>query len=82
MAQPSPIADDVTAQVARLRAQVETLMNERVTPALADAAERAGSTLSTMRGQAETMSGYVRDQPIQAVLIAAGIGFVIGRVLS
>ncbi len=82
MAQSSmPNSDDVTDTVARLRAQVETLMNERVTPALADAASRAESTLSAMRGQADTMSGYVKDQPLPAVLIAAVVGFLAGRVL-
>ncbi|MEO9190608.1 MAG: hypothetical protein ABI224_11530 [Acetobacteraceae bacterium] len=74
-------ADDATDQVARLRAQVEALMNERVTPALADAASRAGNTLCAMRGQAETVSGYVKDQPLPAVLIAAVVGFLAGRVL-
>ena len=34
-------AGDATAQIARLREQVETLMKDRVTPALADAAGRA-----------------------------------------
>ncbi len=78
---PSSSAADATDAVARLRAQVETLMNERVTPALADVASRAESTLCAMRGQAETMSGYVKDQPLPAVLIAAVVGFLAGRVL-
>lgn len=77
-----PQSESSTDPVAHLRSQVETLMNERVTPALADAAGRAESTLCAVRGQAETVSGYVRDQPLQGVLIAAAIGFVIGRVLS
>ena len=77
-------AGDATAQIARLREQVETLMKDRVTPAVADAAGRAESALhaaaDTVRGQAETVSGKVREQPLLAVLIAAAIGYVLGRV--
>jgi ElaB/YqjD/DUF883 family membrane-anchored ribosome-binding protein len=76
--------DDATAQIARLREQVEALMKERVTPAVADIAGRAeqavyGAT-SAARDQAEAISNRVRDQPLLALLIAAGVGYVIGRV--
>ncbi len=81
MAQQPPNADDATDTVAHLRAKVESLMNDRVTPALANAASRAESTLCAVRGQAETVSGYMKDQPLAAVLIAAVIGFFAGRVL-
>lgn len=74
-------AADATDQVAHLRAQVEALMNDRVTPALADVASRAEDALCAMRGQAETVSGYVKDQPLPAVLVAAVVGFLAGRVL-
>ncbi len=77
-------AGDATAQIARLREQVETLMKDRVTPALADAAGRAEQAFHTaagsVRGQAETVSGKVREQPLIAVLIAAAIGYALGRV--
>lgn len=79
--EPMPNSDDTTAQVAKLRAQVETLMKERVTPALADAADRAENAMGAVRGQADAMSGRVKDQPITAVLIAAAVGFFVGRVL-
>jgi ElaB/YqjD/DUF883 family membrane-anchored ribosome-binding protein len=75
--------DDATAQVAHLRAQVEALMKDRVTPALTDMAGRAESALNTaagaVRGQAESLSGQVRNQPLIAILVAAGIGFLLGR---
>jgi ElaB/YqjD/DUF883 family membrane-anchored ribosome-binding protein len=75
--------DDATAQIARLREQVEALMKERVTPAVADIAGRAeqavyGAT-SAARDQAEAISSRVRDQPLLALLIAAGVGYIIGR---
>lgn len=77
--------EDATAQLARLREQVETLMKERITPALADAAGRAESAVygasGAVRDQAEALSGRVREQPMIAVLIAAGIGFVLGRAM-
>jgi ElaB/YqjD/DUF883 family membrane-anchored ribosome-binding protein len=77
--------EDATTQIARLREQVEALMKERVTPALAEAAGRAESAMygaaGVVRDQAEAVSGRVRDQPLIAVLIAAGIGFVIGRAI-
>ncbi|HLJ05753.1 MAG TPA: hypothetical protein VKT26_05750, partial [Acetobacteraceae bacterium] len=76
--------EDTHAQIARLRAQVETLMKDRVTPALADAAGRAEQAVygaaGTVRDQAELISGKVRDQPLLAVLIAAGIGYALGRI--
>ena len=65
-------SDDPTVQIAHLRAQVEALMRERVTPAvteMAGRAERAGlnSAADVVRGPAATVSGHVRDQPLIAV---------------
>jgi ElaB/YqjD/DUF883 family membrane-anchored ribosome-binding protein len=77
--------EDATTQIARLREQVEALMKERITPVLADAASRAESAVhgatGAVREQAEALSGRVREQPMVAILIAAGIGFVIGRAM-
>jgi ElaB/YqjD/DUF883 family membrane-anchored ribosome-binding protein len=76
--------DETTDQIARLRAQVEALMNERVTPVVADAAERAESVIhdaaSMVREQADAVSGKVREQPLLSILIAAAVGYVFGRV--
>ena len=75
--------EDATVQIAHLRAQVEALMKERVTPALTDMAGRAESALNTaagaVRGQAQSLSGHVREQPLIAILVAAGIGYLLGR---
>jgi ElaB/YqjD/DUF883 family membrane-anchored ribosome-binding protein len=77
--------EDATTQIARLREQVEALMKDRVTPALADAAGRAESAMygaaDVVREQADNVSGRVREQPLLAILIAAGIGFVLGRAI-
>ena len=78
-------ADSADDQIAKLRAQVEALMNDRVTPMVADAAGRAESAVHTAAGavrhQADAISSQVRDQPLLSVLLAAGVGVVIGRFL-
>ena len=64
--------EDVLAQIARLRAQIDVLMREQVSPALANASERAGEVGNQIAGQ-------VRQQPLTAILVAAAIGFLLGR---
>ena len=76
---------DTHVQIARLREQVESLMKDRVTPALADAAGRAESAMygaaGVVRDQADAVSGKVREQPLLAILIAAAIGYALGRTI-
>ena len=76
-------ADDAMAQIARLRAQVETLVHDKVVPAMEDAAERmeaaAHDAADVMRGRAEVLAGAVRGKPLAAILIAAAVGFLVGR---
>jgi ElaB/YqjD/DUF883 family membrane-anchored ribosome-binding protein len=78
------VADDAKAQIAQLRRQVESLMSDRVTPVLADAADRAETTarqgIDYTREQAEALSERVRDQPLIAIAIAAGVGYLVGRI--
>jgi ElaB/YqjD/DUF883 family membrane-anchored ribosome-binding protein len=76
-----PKAEDAAEQIAKLREQVEVLMRERVTPALADVAGRAETAMGAVRDQAESVSGQVRDKPLIAVAVAIGIGFLIGRLM-
>jgi ElaB/YqjD/DUF883 family membrane-anchored ribosome-binding protein len=77
--------DDAQAQIARLREQVEALMKDRVTPAVADFAGRAETAMhdarDVVRGQAHQVSGRVKEQPLVALLIAGAVGWVIGRVM-
>ena len=76
-------SDDTHAQIAHLRDQVEALMKDRVTPAVTDMAGRAENAMNSaagmVRDQARMVSGHVRDQPLIAVLLAAGIGYLLGR---
>jgi ElaB/YqjD/DUF883 family membrane-anchored ribosome-binding protein len=78
-------AQDTHVQIARLREQVEALMKDRVTPALADAAGRAESVMygaaGVVRDQADAVSGKVREQPLLAILIAAAVGYALGRTI-
>lgn len=77
--------DDAQAQIARLRDQVEGLMKDRVTPAMSDFAGRAQSAAQNASGvvreQAEVVSGRVKDAPLIAIMIAAAVGWVFGRVM-
>ncbi len=78
-------SDDTHVQIARLREQVEALMRDRVTPAMAEAAGRAESAVhaaaDSVRGQAEMVTTKVREQPLLAILIAVGVGYALGRAL-
>ncbi len=76
-----PKAEDAAEQIAKLREQVEVLMRERVTPALADVAGRAETAMGAVRDQADAVSGQVRDRPLIAVAVAVGVGFLIGRLM-
>jgi ElaB/YqjD/DUF883 family membrane-anchored ribosome-binding protein len=77
--------DNAQAQIDRLRDQVEALIKDRVTPAMADFAGRAESAVKNARGsvkeQADAVSGQVRKQPLLAILIAVGFGWLIGRAM-
>ena len=76
--------DDPKEEIARLRAQVEQLMHDRVTPAVADVAGRAGEAAYQARDYAQakvdSVARSVRDRPLTALAIAAGVGYFIGRV--
>ena len=71
-------------QIKQLRDHVDSLMRDRVTPMLSDAAGRAqdyGRQASdAAQDQVEHLSGRVREMPMTAILIAAVAGFLIGRI--
>jgi len=82
----SRVADDAREELARLRAQVEKLMQERVTPALAGAAETvedyAHRARDTIEHQADAVSATVRERPLLAVGLAALAGYLVGRLMA
>lgn len=75
------IADDAQAELQALRAKVEQLMSERVTPAIARVAGQAEDAAQyandAVRDQAERLSATVREQPLTALGAAALAGFVV-----
>jgi ElaB/YqjD/DUF883 family membrane-anchored ribosome-binding protein len=77
--------EDAQAQIVRLREQVEALMKDRVTPAVAEFAGRAESAVHSasgvVRDQAQVVSGRVKEQPLTAILIAMAVGWVVGRAM-
>ncbi len=77
-------AQDAKAQINQLRDQVQSLMSERVTPALSNAAGQAEDYARQAKDmasdQAEMLSEQVRESPLAAIMIAAGVGYLLGRI--
>ena len=76
--------NDAKAQISQLRDQVQNLMSERVTPALSTAASTAEDYARQARDmasdQTEMLSDQVRESPLAAIMIAAGVGYLLGRI--
>nr|WP_294505115.1 hypothetical protein [uncultured Rhodopila sp.] len=70
--------EDIADQLSRLRAQIEQIANERIRPAVAGAADDLNAVA---REQTEALAARVREQPLAAVAIALGLGFLIGRAM-
>ncbi len=83
MASYDSVRDDTTRQLRELRDQVNSLMEERVSPMLSDAAGRASSAAKAARDftsdQADYVTDRVRDQPLIAIGVAAAVGYALGR---
>jgi ElaB/YqjD/DUF883 family membrane-anchored ribosome-binding protein len=70
-------------QIAELRAQVEKLMGERVTPVVSDVAAKAGVAAQHAKdfakAQVDTVATTISERPLTALAIALGIGYFLGR---
>jgi ElaB/YqjD/DUF883 family membrane-anchored ribosome-binding protein len=73
------VADDVSVRVRQLRNDVDALMRDTVTPALAVAIDRAMATSQHVRRHSETVATGVRGRPLLSVGIAGFVGFIFGR---
>ncbi len=75
---------DAHHQLRELRAQVETLMRERVTPVVTDAIGRAGDAAQHIGDMAQektdALAKQVRDRPLTSLLIVAAAGYLLGRI--
>jgi ElaB/YqjD/DUF883 family membrane-anchored ribosome-binding protein len=71
------------AQIAELRAQVEKLMSERVTPAVSDVAAKAGVAAQQAKdfakAQVDTVATTISERPLTALAVALGVGYFLGR---
>ena len=65
---------DASEEIAQLRRQVEQLIGERGA-ALAEQAATAART------EVEALAQHVRNRPIAAMVIALGLGVLLGRAL-
>jgi ElaB/YqjD/DUF883 family membrane-anchored ribosome-binding protein len=73
--------EDLQNEIARLRARLEVLLKERVTPAVAAAAGQAEEAVQAARETGDVLAGHIRERPLTSVLIAAGIGWITGRAM-
>lgn len=88
MASTSNAADkpeDPETRLARLRGQVDSLAEDRVTPVVtkftADVRKTFGDTATMLRAQLESLSRQVERRPLISIVIAAGFGVIIGRAI-
>lgn len=77
--------EDAQAELAALRAKVDTLMSERVTPALnavVGQAEHAAHVAGeSIRHGADRVGEQVRTQPVLSLGLAAVAGFVLASLV-
>lgn len=80
------LADDAHEELRALRAKVESLMEDRVTPAVARVAGQAEDAAlyaqDAIRERAERLSDTVRAQPFTALGAAALAGFVLALIIK
>ena len=80
------VAGDAQEELAKLRSQVERLMQDRVTPALAGAADQvqdyANRARDAVEERADALSETVREKPLVAIGVAALGGYIIGRLMG
>jgi ElaB/YqjD/DUF883 family membrane-anchored ribosome-binding protein len=79
----SDAATDLQDEIAQLRRKVDDLIANRAPPFVAEAAGRAKETAresyDMARERLDTLSARIRERPLTAVLVAAGLGYVLAR---
>lgn len=77
------IEKDIRTQLDELRAQIANLINDRVAPKFAEARDDAESAIRQARDaagcQAAAVGREIRERPFTAVLVAALVGALVGR---
>lgn len=79
------ISQKANEEIKSLKNHVEGLLNERITPAIINAADKAEkvahSTKEMTDIQMQQVSGKVKSKPLVAIFASAVIGFILGRVI-
>jgi ElaB/YqjD/DUF883 family membrane-anchored ribosome-binding protein len=80
------LADDVQAELAHLRQQVDGLMTQSISPtvsALAHRAEDAAHAAShAVTAKADELSATVKAQPLAAIAVAGAAGFLLAGLFN
>jgi uncharacterized protein YjbJ (UPF0337 family) len=75
--------DDMQGELSRLRGEVDRLLRERVSPAVADAAGAAGDYAQRAKDvavrQGEQAAAVVKENPLLTVGLVAAAAFLLGR---
>jgi uncharacterized protein YjbJ (UPF0337 family) len=78
------VMEGASDELARLRAQVETLLNERVTPALAHMADTAEGYARDARAavqvQADNVAATIQERPLTIMAVVAASAWLLGRI--
>ncbi len=56
-------------------------MSDRAEGAVADAGKVIQRQINQADDMAHQVTGFVRDYPVTAVLIAAGVGYLLGKII-
>ncbi|CAI3938796.1 unnamed protein product [Commensalibacter communis] len=72
-------------EIVSLKKQVEDLLNDRVTPAIVQAADKADQVVHNTKEitdhQMKQVSDKVQSKPLIAIVLSVVIGYLLGRVI-
>ena len=80
------LSKSANAQIQRLQDEVEPMVRDTIAPALAQIVSQAASSAlygsKQVREYSDTMAVGIQSRPFILVLVAAAIGFVVGRITA
>ncbi len=78
------VEPDALEQIRELREQMEALLRERVPPIITEAANEAKDAVRQasgyVRDETEAVAAKVRERPLTWLIVAAGAGYLLGRI--
>lgn len=79
------LQDSAHEEIKSLKKQVEELLNDRVTPAIVNAADKADQVVHNTKEmtdhQMQHVSDKVQSKPLMAIVLSIVIGYLLGRVI-